>query len=128
MENGETISQWWKLYFLKFGIFVKRLLNKDYQKRLTTAQALSHPWLTSHCDDVKIPFDMIIHKLVKSLYTLIFFTQISYGSILDRTQQNTMCFKVNLVKEVKKDRDGIRKDIKKCKRRSHNYRSTAVYR
>ncbi|BAT81709.1 hypothetical protein VIGAN_03150900, partial [Vigna angularis var. angularis] len=91
MENGETISQWWKLYFLKFGIFVKRLLNKDYQKRLTTAQALSHPWLTSHCDDVKIPFDMIIHKLVKSLYTLIFFTQISYGSILDRTQQNTMC-------------------------------------
>ncbi|KOM47637.1 hypothetical protein LR48_Vigan07g134100 [Vigna angularis] len=30
---------------------------------------------------------------------------------------------VNLVKEVKKDRDGIRKDIKKCKRRSRNYRS-----
>ncbi|KOM26887.1 hypothetical protein LR48_Vigan330s000100 [Vigna angularis] len=37
-------------------------------------------------------------------------------------------FKMNLVKEVKKDRDGIIKDIKKCKRRSRNYRSTAVYR
>ncbi|BAT97721.1 hypothetical protein VIGAN_09125000 [Vigna angularis var. angularis] len=37
-------------------------------------------------------------------------------------------FKVNLVKEVKKDRNGIRKDIKKCKRRSRNHRSAAVYR
>ncbi|XP_020213159.1 CDPK-related kinase 7 [Cajanus cajan] len=46
--------------------FVKRLLNKDYRKRLTAAQALSHPWLANHSDDVKIPFDMIIHKLVKA--------------------------------------------------------------
>ncbi|KOM37247.1 hypothetical protein LR48_Vigan03g062800 [Vigna angularis] len=37
-------------------------------------------------------------------------------------------FKVNLVKEVKKDKDGIRKDIKNCKRRSRKYRSAAVYR
>ncbi|KAK4769182.1 hypothetical protein SAY86_027332 [Trapa natans] len=44
--------------------FVKRLLNKDYRKRLTAAQALSHPWLASHLD-VKIPLDMIIYRLVK---------------------------------------------------------------
>ncbi|KOM25873.1 hypothetical protein LR48_Vigan205s001000 [Vigna angularis] len=37
-------------------------------------------------------------------------------------------FKMNLVKEVKKERDGIRKDIKKCNRRSRNCRSAAVYR
>nr|GLL47520.1 CDPK-related kinase 1-like isoform X1 [Ipomoea trifida] len=44
--------------------FVKRLLNKDYRKRLTAAQALSHPWLAGH-HDVKIPLDLIIYKLVK---------------------------------------------------------------
>ncbi|KAF8063134.1 hypothetical protein N665_1184s0022 [Sinapis alba] len=44
--------------------FVKRLLHKDYRKRLTAAQALCHPWLVgSH--EVKIPCDMIIYKLVK---------------------------------------------------------------
>ncbi|CAF2266097.1 unnamed protein product [Brassica napus] len=44
--------------------FVKLLLNKDYRKRLTAAQALCHPWLAgSH--ELKIPSDMIIYKLVK---------------------------------------------------------------
>ncbi|XP_019437075.1 PREDICTED: CDPK-related kinase 1-like isoform X2 [Lupinus angustifolius] len=46
--------------------FVKRLLNKDYRKRLTAAQALSHPWLTNHGDDMRIPFDMIIPKLINA--------------------------------------------------------------
>ncbi|XP_041026477.1 CDPK-related kinase 7-like isoform X1 [Juglans microcarpa x Juglans regia] len=45
--------------------FVKRLLNKDYRKRLTAAQALSHPWLANQ-HDVKIPLDMIVYKLVKA--------------------------------------------------------------
>ncbi|CAL0299293.1 unnamed protein product [Lupinus luteus] len=46
--------------------FVKRLLNKDYRKRLTAAQALSHPWLVNHRHDMKIPLDIIVHKLVKA--------------------------------------------------------------
>ncbi|CAA3032178.1 CDPK-related kinase 1 [Olea europaea subsp. europaea] len=45
--------------------FVKRLLNKDYRKRLTAVQALSHPWLASH-HDVKVPVDMITYKLVRA--------------------------------------------------------------
>ncbi|KAJ4706675.1 CDPK-related kinase [Melia azedarach] len=45
--------------------FVKRLLNKDYRKRLTAAQALSHPWL-ANSHDVKIPSDMIVYKLIRA--------------------------------------------------------------
>lgn len=44
--------------------FVKRLLNKDHRKRMTAAQALTHPWLRDNkCD---IPLDILVYKLVKS--------------------------------------------------------------
>ncbi|PSS03908.1 CDPK-related kinase [Actinidia chinensis var. chinensis] len=44
--------------------FVKRLLNKDYRKRMTAAQALTHPWLQS--ENHPIPLDILVYKLVKS--------------------------------------------------------------
>ncbi|KAK7338113.1 hypothetical protein VNO77_18713 [Canavalia gladiata] len=44
--------------------FVKRLLNKDYRKRMTAAQALTHPWLRD--DSRPIPLDILIYKLVKA--------------------------------------------------------------
>ncbi|MCO5590989.1 hypothetical protein L7F22_044965 [Adiantum nelumboides] len=43
--------------------FVKRLLSRDYRKRMTAAQALTHPWLRG---DHKIPLDMLVYKLVKA--------------------------------------------------------------
>lgn len=45
--------------------FVKRLLNKDYRKRMTAAQALSHTWLRED-ESRPIPLDMLVFKLVKA--------------------------------------------------------------
>uniref|UniRef100_A0A6N2L0B5 non-specific serine/threonine protein kinase n=1 Tax=Salix viminalis TaxID=40686 RepID=A0A6N2L0B5_SALVM len=44
--------------------FVKRLLNKDHRKRMTAAQALTHPWLRDL--NQAVPLDILIFKLVKS--------------------------------------------------------------
>ncbi|XP_074564693.1 calcium/calmodulin-dependent serine/threonine-protein kinase 1-like [Curcuma longa] len=45
--------------------FVKKLLNKDYRKRMTAAQALCHPWLQNP-EEIKIPLDIIVFKLIKA--------------------------------------------------------------
>uniref|UniRef100_A0A2C9U7B0 Protein kinase domain-containing protein n=1 Tax=Manihot esculenta TaxID=3983 RepID=A0A2C9U7B0_MANES len=45
--------------------FVKHLLNKDPRKRMTAAQALSHPWIRNH-NDVKVPHDILIFRLMKA--------------------------------------------------------------
>ncbi|KAB1207121.1 CDPK-related protein kinase [Morella rubra] len=45
--------------------FVKRLLNKDPRKRITAAQALSHPWIRSY-DGVTVPLDLLIFRLMKA--------------------------------------------------------------
>ncbi|MBA0831834.1 hypothetical protein Goarm_016268 [Gossypium armourianum] len=44
--------------------FVKRLLNKDYRKRMTAVQALTHPWLRD--DSRPVPLDILVYKLVKA--------------------------------------------------------------
>ncbi|CAI9086946.1 OLC1v1020888C1 [Oldenlandia corymbosa var. corymbosa] len=44
--------------------FVKRLLNKDHRKRMSAAQALTHPWLRDQ--NCTVPLDILIYKLVKS--------------------------------------------------------------
>ncbi|KAJ4774462.1 Calcium-dependent protein kinase [Rhynchospora pubera] len=44
--------------------FVRRFLNKDYRKRMTAAQALTHPWLRDQ--QMQVPLDIFIYKLVKA--------------------------------------------------------------
>ncbi|KAL6952277.1 hypothetical protein U1Q18_045725 [Sarracenia purpurea var. burkii] len=45
--------------------FVKRLLNKDPRKRMSAAQALSHPWIRNY-NDVKVPLDILTFRLLKA--------------------------------------------------------------
>ncbi|KAF7840865.1 CDPK-related kinase 5-like [Senna tora] len=45
--------------------FVKRLLNKDPRKRISAAQALSHPWIRNY-NNVKVPLDILIFRLMKA--------------------------------------------------------------
>ncbi|CAL5187917.1 unnamed protein product [Lathyrus oleraceus] len=45
--------------------FVKRLLNKDPRKRMSAAQALSHPWIKNY-EDTEVPLDILIFKLMKA--------------------------------------------------------------
>ncbi|CAL1389411.1 unnamed protein product [Linum trigynum] len=45
--------------------FVKRLLNKDPRRRMTAAQALSHPWLRNY-NDVKLLLDIPVLKLMRA--------------------------------------------------------------
>ncbi|XP_078161074.1 CDPK-related kinase 3-like [Carex rostrata] len=44
--------------------FVRRFLNKDYRKRMTAAQALTHPWLRDQ--QRQVPLDIFTYKLVKA--------------------------------------------------------------
>ncbi|GJN33112.1 hypothetical protein PR202_gb21678 [Eleusine coracana subsp. coracana] len=45
--------------------FVKRLLCKDPRRRMTAAQALSHPWIRNY-NDIKLPLDVLIFRLIKA--------------------------------------------------------------
>ncbi|KAM0934623.1 putative protein kinase CAMK-CDPK family [Dioscorea sansibarensis] len=44
--------------------FVRRLLNKDYRKRMTAVQALTHPWLRD--EQRHVPLDILTYKLIKA--------------------------------------------------------------
>ncbi|GMN42840.1 hypothetical protein TIFTF001_012044 [Ficus carica] len=46
--------------------FVKRLLNKDYRKRMSAVQALTHAWLRN--DNRPVPLDIFVYKLVKAYF------------------------------------------------------------
>ncbi|KAK9286554.1 hypothetical protein L1049_014953 [Liquidambar formosana] len=55
----------WPALSVEAKDFVKRLLNKDPRKRMTAAQALSHPWIRNY-NDVKVPLDILIFRLMKA--------------------------------------------------------------
>lgn len=53
----------WPILSSEAKDFVKRLLTKDRHKRMTAAQALTHPWIRGH---QQVPLDILIFRLVKT--------------------------------------------------------------
>ena len=54
--------------------FITRLLNPDQQNRLTSEQALNHPWLRfalQHVDEIPIPADRLQGTYSRQLYDVI---------------------------------------------------------
>ncbi|CAI6005879.1 unnamed protein product [Closterium sp. NIES-65] len=47
--------------------FVHRLLTKDYRRRPTAAQALTHPWIRS--SSARIPLDIAVYKSLRAFFS-----------------------------------------------------------
>ncbi|PON35854.1 Serine/threonine protein kinase [Parasponia andersonii] len=58
-------EQPWPSLSVEAKDFVKRLLNKDPRKRMTAAQALSHPWIRNY-NNVNVPLDILTFRLMKA--------------------------------------------------------------
>ncbi|KAI8572890.1 hypothetical protein RHMOL_Rhmol01G0235900 [Rhododendron molle] len=70
--------------------FVKRLLNKDYRKRMTAAQALTHPWLRS--ENHPVPLDILIYKLVKSYLHASPFKRAALKALSKALTEDELCY------------------------------------
>ncbi|XP_019081311.1 CDPK-related kinase 3 isoform X2 [Vitis vinifera] len=84
--------------------FVKRLLNKDYRKRMTAVQALTHPWLRdgSH----PIPLDILIYKLVKSYLLATPFKRAALKALSKALTEDELVYLRSQFKLLEPGRDG----------------------
>ncbi|XP_019432877.1 PREDICTED: CDPK-related kinase 3-like [Lupinus angustifolius] len=84
--------------------FVKRLLNKDYRKRMSAAQALAHPWLRN--DSLPIPLDILIYKLVKSYLHATPFKRAAVKALSKALTENELVYLGAQFKLLEPNRDG----------------------
>lgn len=70
--------------------FVKRMLNKDYRKRMTAVQALTHPWLRDA--NTPIPLDILIYKLVKSYLHATPFKRAALKALSRALTEDELCY------------------------------------
>ncbi|KAE9598052.1 hypothetical protein Lal_00003938 [Lupinus albus] len=84
--------------------FVKRLLNKDYRKRMSAAQALAHPWLRDNTHP--IPLDILIYKLVKSYLNATPFKRAAMKALSKTLTENELVYLGAQFKLLEPSRDG----------------------
>ncbi|CAA6669163.1 unnamed protein product [Spirodela intermedia] len=71
--------------------FIKRLLNKDYRKRMTAAQSLSHPWICGS-QDAKIPLDISIYRRVKGYVCTTALRKAAMGALAKTLMPNEISY------------------------------------
>ncbi|WRX09254.1 Protein kinase domain - like 10 [Theobroma cacao] len=84
--------------------FVKRLLNKDYRKRMTAVQALNHPWLRD--DSRTIPLDILIYKLVKSYLHATPFKRVALKALSKALTEDELVYLRAQFRLLEPNRDG----------------------
>ncbi|XP_020524255.1 CDPK-related kinase 3 isoform X2 [Amborella trichopoda] len=84
--------------------FVKRLLIKDHRKRMTAAQALTHPWLRD--EQHHIPLDILIYKLVKSYLRATPFKRAALKALSKSLSEDELLYLSSQFKLLEPNRDG----------------------
>ncbi|KAF6136238.1 hypothetical protein GIB67_001647 [Kingdonia uniflora] len=84
--------------------FLKRFLNKDHRKRMTAAQALSHPWLRD--ENRSVPLDILIYKLVKAYVRATPFKRAALKSLSKALTEDELVYLEAQFKLLEPNRDG----------------------
>lgn len=82
--------------------FVKRLLNKDLRKRMSAAQALSHPWL---CGKHVIPLDILVYKQVKAYLRCLPFKRAALKALVKSLSEGELVYLRAQFKLLQPDND-----------------------
>ncbi|KOM47503.1 hypothetical protein LR48_Vigan07g120700 [Vigna angularis] len=102
-----------------YGVDIHLVQSKEEDQRLPSNSQHLDPQenhISFQCEDLEAMEKKLKKMNVKFMKRTI---EAEDGTFFSSPMCNTtnQSFKVNLMKEVKKDRDGIRKELKKCKRR-----------
>ncbi|PIA48796.1 hypothetical protein AQUCO_01300018v1 [Aquilegia coerulea] len=84
--------------------FVKRFLNKDHRKRMTAAQAMTHPWLRD--ENLQVPLDILVYKLLKSYLRATPFKRAALKSLSKALTEDELVYLRAQFKLLEPNRDG----------------------
>ncbi|KAG6509853.1 hypothetical protein ZIOFF_027860 [Zingiber officinale] len=85
--------------------FVKRLLNKDYRKRMTAVQALTHPWLRN--EQRQIPLDMLVYRLFKLYFRTSLLKQAALKALSKAITKDELFYLQLQFKLLQPNKDGL---------------------
>ncbi|XP_044366562.1 CDPK-related kinase 3 isoform X4 [Triticum aestivum] len=84
--------------------FVKIFLNRDYRKRMSAVQALTHPWLQD--DQRQIPLDHLIYRFIKQYLRVTLLTRLALKALSKALKDNELLY-LRLQFKLLEPRDGV---------------------